>query len=105
MTQSPYPDLVTIRRNFQEPALASLRAEFESRDFAKDFEAIDEIKLEDQTLGIPPLANLIEEMAVYYAASGCREAMGLLHGGEDADGDSARVADGHGSQLYDRIPR
>lgn len=74
MTQSPYPPIATIRRNYHDPALAPIRAAFECRDFTKDYEAIDAIEMDDQTLGIPPLANLIEEMAVYYAASGNREA-------------------------------
>lgn len=81
MTQSPYPDLETIRRNYHDPALAPLRAELESRDFAADLKAIDEIVVDDQTLGIPPLANLIEEMAVYFAASGRQEAADLTLAG------------------------
>ncbi len=81
MIQSPYPDVEQIRRNYDEPALAPLRSAFEQRDFAADLRVIDEIKLEDQTLGIPPLTNLIEEMAVYYAASGRREAADIALAG------------------------
>jgi|GEM_PF-3377779 len=60
MTQSPYPDLATIRRNFNEPALASLREALEKRYFAADYRKLDEVVVNYQTVEIPPLANLIE---------------------------------------------
>ena len=74
MIKSPYPDIETIRRNFNEPALATVRTALENRDFAQDYQLLDEMVINDQTLGIPKLANLIEEMAVYFAASGRPEA-------------------------------
>ncbi|MEZ5276519.1 MAG: heparinase II/III family protein [Opitutaceae bacterium] len=73
MMQSPYPEIGLIRRNFEHPALASVRSALENRVLGEDYRLIEEAETNDQTQAITYLAGLIEEMVLYHAASGRSE--------------------------------
>jgi hypothetical protein len=70
MIQSPYPQIGLIRRNFEDPALVAVRSALESRDLEKEYRMLEEVETNDQMQAISILVDLIEEMAVFHAASG-----------------------------------